>query len=99
MLQANRGKRNNRYFCGDSNGNEVDLISEQRRTLAAIEIKAGATINPDYLKGLRHFKKVAGESHTVVAGLVYGGGEMQRRSDAVVQGVLNCDALFGELLD
>jgi predicted AAA+ superfamily ATPase len=95
----NRGRRSNLYFFRDSNGNEVDLISEQGRTLAAIEIKAGATINPDYFKGLRQFKKVAGESHTVVAGLIYGGGEMQRRSDTVVQGVLNCDALFGELLD
>lgn len=34
----NRGKRSNLFFFRDSNGNEVDLISEQGRTLAAIEI-------------------------------------------------------------
>lgn len=51
-----------------------------------------------YFKGSRQFKKVAGESYTVVAGLIYGGTEMQRRSDALVQGVLDCDSLFGELL-
>lgn len=95
----NRGKRSNLFFYRDSNGNEVDLISEQGRTLAAIEIKAGTTINPDFFKGLRQFKKVAGESHTVVAGLVYGGEETQRRSDTVVQGVLNCDSLLEELLN
>ncbi len=95
----NRGKRSNLFFYRDSNGNEVDLISEQGRTLAAIEIKAGTTVNPDFFKGLRQFKKMTGESHTVVAGLVYGGEETQRRSDTVVQGVLNCDSLLGELLD
>ena len=94
----NQGKRSNLFFFRDSNGNEVDLISEQGRSLAAIEIKAGATINPDYFKGLRQFKKVIGDSHAVVAGLIYGGDEVQRRSDTLVQGVLNCHELFGELL-
>ncbi len=94
----NQGKRSNLFFFRDSNGNEVDLISEQGRSLAAIEIKAGATINPDYFKGLRQFRKVIGVSHTVVTGLIYGGDEVQRRSDTLVQGVLNCHELFGELL-
>ena len=95
----NQGKRSNLYFFRDSNGNEVDLIAEQGRNLAAIEIKAGATINPDFFKGLRQFRKVIGESHTVVAGLIYGGEEVQRRSDTLVQGVMSCHSLFGELMD
>jgi hypothetical protein len=95
----NQGKRSNLYFFRDSNGNEVDLIAEQGRNLAAIEIKAGATINPDFFKGLRQFRKVVGESHTVVAGLIYGGEEVQRRSDTLVQGVMSCHSLFGELMD
>ena len=95
----NQGKRSNLFFFRDSNGNEVDLIAEQGRNLAAIEIKAGATVNPDFFKGLRQFRKVADESHTVVAGLIYGGEEVQRRSDTLVHGVMNCHSLFGELLD
>lgn len=98
-FRYNQGKRSNLFFFRDSNGNEVDLISVQGRNLSAIEIKAGATINQDYFKGLRQFRKVIGESHDVVTGLIYGGDEVQRRSDTLVQGVLNCHALFGELLD
>jgi hypothetical protein len=56
-----QGKRNDLFFYRDSNGNEVDLIAEQGRSLAAIEIKAGATVNPDYFKGLRQLKKLVGE--------------------------------------
>jgi predicted AAA+ superfamily ATPase len=95
----NQGKRSNLFFFRDSNGNEVDLISEQGRSLAAIEIKAGATINADYFKGLRQFKKTIGDSHAIVSGVIYGGEELQRRSDSVAYGALNCHELFGELLD
>jgi len=98
-FRYNQGKRSNMFFFRDSNGNEVDLIAAQGRSLAAIEIKAGATINQDYFKGLRQFRKVIGESYDVVTGLIYGGDEVQRRSDTLVQGVLNCHVLFGELLD
>lgn len=94
----NQGKRSNLFFFRDSNGNEVDLISEQGRSLAAIEIKAGATINADYFKGLHQFKKTIGDSHPVVSGVIYGGEEVQRRSDALVYGALSCHELFGELL-
>jgi len=95
----NQGKRSNLFFFRDSNGSEVDLIAEQGRNLAAVEIKAGATINSDYFKGLRQFRKVTGESHTVVSGLIYGGEEVQKRSDTLVHGVMNCHALFEALLD
>lgn len=95
----NQGKRGNLFFFRDSNGNEVDLISVHGRGLAAIEIKAGSTINSDYFKGLRQFKKFIGNTHEVVSGLIYGGDELQRRSDALVQGILECDVLFEELLN
>jgi predicted AAA+ superfamily ATPase len=94
----NQGKRSNLFFFRDSNGNEVDLISEQGRSLVAIEIKAGATINADYFKGLRQFKKTIGDSHALVSGVIYGGEEAQRRSDALVYGALSCHELFRELL-
>jgi predicted AAA+ superfamily ATPase len=93
----NRGKRNNLLFYRDSNGNEVDLLAQQGRELSAIEIKAGATINPDYFKGLRQFRKTVGDEWNVAAGVVYGGEDIQRRSDALVQNVMNCDILFEEM--
>lgn len=97
-FRYNQGKRSNLFFFRDSNGNEVDLVSVQGRILTAIEIKAGATISQDYFKGLRYFRKVIGDSSNVTAGLIYGGDEVQRRSDTLVQGALNCYVLFEELL-
>jgi uncharacterized protein len=78
--RLNSGESPEMYFYRDSEGNEVDLLLPTGGKLHAIEIKAGATINPDYFKGLRNFavhhpKAVAG------GGVVYGGTESQIRSD------------------
>ena len=54
----NLGRRSNLFFYRSSDGNEVDLIMENCRNITAIEIKAGATINPDFFKGLRNFQKI-----------------------------------------
>lgn len=96
-FRYNQGKRSNLFFYRDSNGNEVDLIAEQGRSLLALEIKAGATINDDYFKGLRHFRKAIGDGWTVAAGVVYGGEDSQQRSEALVRPALHCDELFAEL--
>lgn len=93
----NQGKRNNLFFYRDSNGNEVDLIAENGRNLSAIEIKAGSTVNPDYFKGLRCFKSVVAESWEVASGVVYGGNEIQRRTDTLVHPVIDCVRLFAEV--
>lgn len=93
----NQGKRNNLYFYRDSNGNEVDLIAENGRSLSAIEIKAGSTVNPDYFKGLRCFRGVVAESWEVASGVVYGGNQIQRRTDALVHPVIDCVRLFREV--
>ena len=53
----NLGRRSTLFFYRSSNGNEVDLIMESGRNVTTIEIKAGATINPDFFKGLWNFQK------------------------------------------
>jgi hypothetical protein len=93
----NQGKRNNLYFYRDSNGNEVDLIAENGRNLSAVEIKAGSTVNPDYFKGLRCFREVVKGNWEVASGIVYGGNEIQRRTDTLVQPVIDCVRLFAEV--
>jgi uncharacterized protein len=93
----NQGKRSNLFYYRDNNGGEVDLIAEHGRELTAIEIKAGATITQDYFKGLRHFRKAAGEQWSIKAGLIYGGKESQQRSEALVYGALDCNELFEKL--
>jgi uncharacterized protein len=76
----NAGESAEMYFYRDSEGNEVDLLLPTGGKLHAIEIKAGATVNSDYFKGLKTFaahhpKSVAG------GGVVFGGTQSQNRSD------------------
>lgn len=78
--RLNAGESGEMYFYRDSEGNEVDLLLPVGSQLHAIEIKAGATINPDYFKGLRTFaahhpRAVAG------GGVIFGGDVGQARSD------------------
>jgi predicted AAA+ superfamily ATPase len=90
----NRGKRSNLFFYRESNGNEVDLLAESGRSLCAMEIKAGATVNPDYFQGLRHFAKAVGPSRQITGGVIYGGSEFQKRSDFPVYPLTMCEELF-----
>jgi uncharacterized protein len=95
-FRYNRGRRNNLFFYRESNGNEVDLLAESGRRLFAVEIKSGATINPDYFKGLRHFSKAAGTNRQITGAVIYGGREIQKRTDFPVYPVTLCEELFAE---
>lgn len=68
------------YYYRDSEGNEVDLLMPVGPRLHAIEIKAGATVNPDYFKGLKTFAKHHSPSCAGGA-VVFGGEQSQPRSD------------------
>ncbi len=76
----NAGESAEMYFYRDSEGNEVDLLLPTGGKLHAIEIKAGATINPDYFKGLKIFA-THHPSAIEGGGVVYGGTQSQNRSD------------------
>lgn len=68
------------YFYRDSEGNEVDLLLPTGGKMHAIEIKAGATVNPDYFRGLKTF--AAHQPAAFASGCVmYGGAQGQSRSD------------------
>ena len=86
--RLNAGESAEMYFYRDSDGNEVDLLLPTGGKLHAIEIKAGATVNPDYFKGLKTF---AAHHPQVLAGggVVYGGIQSQSRSDWPVHSWLN----------
>jgi hypothetical protein len=76
----NNGLRSNLNFYRDSAGNEVDLLLEQAAEFYALEIKGGATVNPDYFKGLRKLES-AFPGQTLGGGVVYAGEKEQKRSD------------------
>jgi uncharacterized protein len=77
--RLNAGESAELYFYRDSEGNEVDLFIPVGRQFHAVEIKAGATVNPDYFKGLNCF-----DAHFpgVLHGgcVVYGGDHPQNRT-------------------
>lgn len=90
----NRGKRSNLFFYRESNGNEVDLLAESGRDLCAVEIKAGSTVNSDYFKGLRHLVKTVGSDRNISGGVIYGGDDLQKRSDFPVYPLALCEELL-----
>lgn len=78
--RLNAGESPEMYFYRDSEGNEVDLLLPTAGKVFAIEIKAGATVNPDYFRGLRSFAAHQ-PAHLAGGCVVYGGDEGQARSD------------------
>ena len=81
LLKArfNAGETSNLYFWRDRSGHEIDLLIDQGTHLAAVEIKAGQTVNRDYFRGLAYWQRLAGE-RAGPAWLIYGGGARQVRS-------------------
>ena len=76
----NRGLRSNLSFYRDSIGNEVDMLYELGQDIFPVEIKAGATVTNDYFRGLKSFAKLH-PSLPWGGGIVYGGDQIQQRSD------------------
>lgn len=92
----NRGLRSNLSFYRDSKGNEVDLLCEIGPDVFPVEIKAGATITRDYFRGLKKFAAVV-PSLPWGGGLVYGGTEMQQRSEVRVYPVMDMHRMLDTL--
>ena len=81
----NAGESGELYFYRDATGNEVDLLIPNGRQFDAIEMKAGATVNSDYFRGLAAFEKAF--PHAMASGkVIYGGTESQARSQWEVRG-------------
>ena len=66
------------YFWRDNTGNEIDLLIDQRTALRPVEIKSGATLVPDWLKGIRRWQRLAGDQ-ALKPWLIYGGGDSYAR--------------------
>jgi predicted AAA+ superfamily ATPase len=78
------------YFWRDSSGNEIDILIEKGQELSAVEIKSAKTIHPDFFKNLNIFKKIKPDTS---AFLIYGGNEIQKRSDCTVLGFNQLDCI------
>jgi hypothetical protein len=93
----NRGVAPRMHFYRDSNGNEVDLLLEHGAKLYAVEVKAGATVAPDYFRGLARFAALIGK-RLAAGAVVYGGDTAQPRGTFQVVPALACDRLFAAWL-
>jgi predicted AAA+ superfamily ATPase len=78
------------YFWRDTSGNEIDLLIERNQDLIAVEIKSGKTIHQDFFKTLNQFKKIKPDTLNY---LVYGGSDMQKRSNCTVVGFNDLDGI------
>lgn len=71
------------FHFRDAQGPEVDLVVETGSRVILGEVKAGATVNQDYFKGLRRLHDILedGTDHReVLSRLIYGGNDRQSRS-------------------
>lgn len=71
------------FFWRDSTGNEIDLLIERAQEVLAVEIKSGKTIHSSFFKTLNYFSKIKPDA---LKFLIYGGDEVQTRSDCKVVG-------------
>ncbi|KAA9356289.1 ATP-binding protein [Larkinella humicola] len=86
----NQGQRPPFYFWSDQSNHEIDLLIDRGKSLTAVEIKSGRTIQPDFFKGLDYFQKLAPQTTST---LVYGGNDAQQRTDARVLTINELDGL------
>lgn len=87
----NKKLRGNFYFWCESSGEEVDLLIDQGSSIKAIEIKSSQTVNSSFFKSLRRFSSLHQNTEPY---LIYGGKEIQKRSEAIVTGVLSLDLIW-----
>ena len=80
----NSGQDPDFFFWRDSTGHEVDIIIDQGSQLIPVEVKSGATIAPDFFKGIAYWKKLAEAGSEHPAALIYGGNTSSTRRDAKV---------------
>lgn len=75
----------NLYFWRDKSGLEIDVILEFGSQLVPIEIKSAETINSDFFSNLIKWNTLT-KHHPSHGYLVYGGHELQMRSQGTVIG-------------
>jgi predicted AAA+ superfamily ATPase len=84
--RANTGAQYDCYFWRDNLGNEIDLLVESGEGLTAIEIKSGATFQPEWLAGLKTWWRHTAGARRNRPGLVYGGDASFWMNDVAVLG-------------
>ncbi len=69
----NAGRRPQLFFFRDSHGHEVDLIIPDGRKLEPVEIKSAATFRPEFIRGIKNFRKTVGDERCSSGQVWYNG--------------------------
>lgn len=95
--QASRGRPDGCLsFWRSSDGHEVDVVAEAAGSVTPIEIKSGATVASDWLRGVLRWSELAdGAAATPI--LVYGGDEAQTRQGVKVTPWREIDSIANAL--
>ncbi len=86
-VAAHQGIQPRLFHYREARGPEIDLLVEQSRQLAAVEIKSASTINEAFFKSLKRFAdrmETADPKRPLQSYIVYGGDSSQKRSQAQV---------------
>lgn len=79
----NKGETPLNYFWQDSNGREVDLLTDEGSKLIVQEIKSSSTPKPDFFKNINLFSILAAEAGLKpVKKLIYSGEKSYKVADA-----------------
>ncbi|WP_229206072.1 DUF4143 domain-containing protein [Dyadobacter fermentans] len=76
------------WFWRDSNGHEVDLLTQKGNLYDIFEIKSTQTIMTEHFAGLRYFDEIS-ENSAGEKTLIYGGSTNQSRTLYTVKGWKN----------
>lgn len=90
-LLFNKIGEGNMYFWQEHANYEVDLLIEQSNCLKVIEMKSGKTIKQAFLEQLQKFNY---GNANLEKYLIYGGNDIQKRSEASVLNLANLHQIF-----
>lgn len=96
-FRYNQGKGNNLNFYRDSTGTEIDVIYNIAQQIFPIEIKAGETVAPDFLKAFHALEKIVPAPHGRC--VVYAGDHEETRQDITLTNVTGLLELLRKMDD
>ncbi len=82
------------YYWKESNGHEIDLLSETKAGYTIAEIKSASTLNNSFFNNLQFFQKHSDIEMKLKTCLIYGGLESQERGFVTVRSWNNLEGIF-----
>ena len=82
--RINKGIKPQLYFWRDSQGNEVDLLIQEKGKTKAIEIKASKTYHPGFFKGLNYYADLSKAKKNECFLIYAGPGELKTSNGELI---------------